>query len=177
MRAITLGIGTFAILYIPLDFMMDARGANDFIRPFHIIGLLTAVSLSVVTTSVIYRFWPLRTLLHRFLAALLFIHVTFALWAVALPLGDRIAIQKEREVKHTAFDLESISETGFGWYYWDDSGMGNWPMSILHFLQPHIFSLVWMLPFLIFVLLTFLQNRQKENQAQRDAPGATDSRA
>ncbi len=171
MRAIILGIGTCAILYIPLDLLMDARGANDFIRPFHIFGLLGSVIISVIVTSLIYRFWPLRNLLNRCLAALLFIHVSLGLWAVALPLGDYLAIQKEEQMVNDKGEISRISDMGSGWFYWDDSGMGNVPMSILHFIQPSLFCLIWMLPFVIFVSCIFLQARPKENQAQQDTPG------
>jgi hypothetical protein len=42
-----------------------------------------------------------------------------------------------------------------GWYYWEDSGMGGDPMSIWHMLLPSVFCIVWMLPFFLFVVLTF----------------------
>ncbi|NWK57763.1 hypothetical protein HW115_19245 [Verrucomicrobiaceae bacterium N1E253] len=167
MRAIILGIGTCAILYMPLDLMMDVRGANDFIRPFHIYGLLAAVLISVSVTSLIYRFWPLHNALNRSLAALLFINVTIGIWAVALPLGDYFAIQKEEQMERD--DLSAISDMGYGWFYWDDSGMGNWPMSILRLLNPSLFCLIWLLPFVIFVFSVFFHGSSVTKQAQQVA--------
>jgi len=171
MRAVTLAIGTSAMLYILLDLLMDVRGANDFIRPFHVVGLIAAVVISGIVTSSIYRYWPLRNLLNRCLAALLYVHVVLGFWAVALPVGDYVAIHKEQQMVNDESGLSAVSEMGYGWFYWDDSGMGNVPMSILDFIQPSLFCLIWMLPFLTFVLCTFLQTRPIKKQAQQDAAG------
>lgn len=153
MRAVTLGIGTFAILYIPLDMILDVRGANDLVRPFHLLCLLVTVLVSVLVMSLVSRYWKPRSLAGRLMMALSFVHVVIILWAFALPLGDRLAIRKERQ----ADNVYDFDERGPGWFYWDDSGMGNWPMNISYFVSFTWFDLVWMGMFLTFVALTFLQ--------------------
>lgn len=127
-----LSIGSMGLLWSMLDMDLDFRGANQFIRPFHVVGLLITV---VVAASV---FTALSNLGRSILASrpaqqtAMYAGLVLAVWHFVLPLGDWTAIQWERAHKAAA----EVSDTGYGWYYWDDSGMGGDPMRIGHLLRP-----------------------------------------
>lgn len=44
-----------------------------------------------------------------------------------------------------------VGEYGYGWYYWDDSGMGGDPMSVGHMLRAPI-----LFPFIPLLWLAFV---------------------
>jgi len=129
-----LSIGSVGILWSMLDFDLDIRGANLFIRPFHAVGLLATVLITAVVFEAILRIARSVVDNRPALQTLLFVVTMLAVWAFILPLGDWTAKQSERSQK-TPYQ---VGDTGYGWYYWDDSGMGGDPMTIGHILRPAI---------------------------------------
>ena len=146
MHLAILSIGSAGILWSMLDFDLDIRGANLFIRPFHAIGLLATVLITAVVFLAFLRLG--RSIIGRrpALQTLLYVATLITIWAFALPLGDWRAEQLERSQK-TPYQ---VGDTGYGWYYWDDSGMGGDPMTIGHILRPAI-----LIPVLPILWLTF----------------------
>jgi len=146
MHLAILSIGSAGILWSMLDFDLDIRGANLFIRPFHAIGLLATILITAVVFLAFLRLG--RSIIGRrpALQTLLYVVTLITIWAFALPLGDWRAEQLERSQK-TPYQ---VGDTGYGWYYWDDSGMGGDPMTIGHILRPAI-----LIPVLPILWLTF----------------------
>lgn len=127
MRLGILNIGVAALLYCMLDLILDVRGANDFIRPFHYVGILVTVTLSTLAFWTLLKLLPNKLGPYPLAQTVVYLTILLAVWHVALPLGDHFAELRERATKSTY----EVGDTGYGWFYWDDSGMGNWPMSML----------------------------------------------
>ena len=127
MHMTILSIGTLGLLWSQLDIDMDVRGANGFVRPFHALGLAATVTIAALVFHILLRFG--RSVLgHRpAFQALLYMLCVLVVWFFGLPFGDYLAETWERAHKTAA----EVGDTGYGWYYWDDSGMGNWRMSLL----------------------------------------------
>ena len=127
-----LAICTASLCLGLLEASLDMRGATVFVRPFHYYGTLITVLL------VVSIFWPLYRSIGwfrrrgTFLISILYLVLLFSAWAVALPLGDHIAIHYQR-LDPQQFTLAN-EPPGYGWFYVDDSGMGGSPMNICYLL-------------------------------------------
>jgi hypothetical protein len=137
-------ISTAALCIGLIDAMMDARGAERFVRPFHHYCTLTTVFVVCVVFWTLFRQVAFLRRRGAFVLSILFVAFLFGVWSWTLPLGDRIAIHYER-----LDPFRPPGDTGYGWFYWDDSGMGNWPMRIGYLLW------TWDRPWLLLMLLAF----------------------
>jgi hypothetical protein len=151
MRFLALVAATFAILYGALDLSLDFRGANWYIRPFHAAGVLFTAISAVGVVGVSGRWIGDRPILLT-LAHLVFI---ISIWSFVLPLGDSAAERIERKQK----SKQEVGDTGYGWYYWDDSGMGNWPMTLGRLAWANTTIPVWPICLLVFSYSFFRANR------------------
>lgn len=129
-----LSMGSVGILWSMLDFDLDIRGANLFIRPFHAAGLIITLLIAAFVFAILCRLGRSILASRPALQTLLYVILVLIIWAFALPLGDWVAEQLERSQK-TPYQ---VGDTGYGWYYWDDSGMGGDPMTIGHMIRPAI---------------------------------------
>ena len=122
-----LAICTASLCLGLLEASLDMRGADRFVRPYHYSGTLITVLIVVSTFWAFYRCvgWLRRG--GAFLLSIFFLVLLLSAWAVTLPLGDRIAIHYQRL---DPLQLIVAGDPGYGWFYWDDSGMGHWPMGI-----------------------------------------------
>ncbi|MEM6277870.1 MAG: hypothetical protein AAF733_00225 [Verrucomicrobiota bacterium] len=156
MKSLSLVAATFAFLYGALDLTMDSRGAIDFARPFHAWCAL-ATSVLIVLTLNFSRKWIGSQPLALSLSYVLFV---LLIWGIALPIGDWAAIEFEKREK----TAQQVAESGYGWYYFDDSGRGNRPMSLLRVVL-HLFSVPqWPAMFFLFAFSYF---RAVENSARK----------
>ena len=146
MHLTILSIGSVGLLWSMLDFDLDIRGANLFVRPFHAAGLLITLLIAAFVFAALLRLCRSVLAFRPASQTLLYVVSVLAVWAFFLPLGDWVAEQLEQSQKNPA----QVGDTGYGWYYWDDSGMGGDPMSIGHILRPAI-----LLPVLPILWLTF----------------------
>lgn len=91
--------------------------------------------VSVCILEIMYRVFGILQRYPWFMQWLGFIHVVMIVTFLALPLGDRLAIRHEQNQGPPIG-----GDMGYGWYYWDDSGMGGTPItgfSLLFFVaQP-----------------------------------------
>jgi len=148
-----LGIGSLGLLWAMLDSELDIRGANLFVRPYHVGGLFLTVITGVVVLALLMQLFYKRFGARPALQTTLFTLIVMLMWWQVLPLGDWLAEQVERS-RQTAAE---VGEYGYGWFYWRDSGMGGDPMSIGHMLRTSIvfpfIPLLW-LAFVYLVLRT-----------------------
>ena len=146
MHLTILSIGSVGLLWSILDFDLDIRGANLFVRPYHQVGLLLTILISILAFSALLRLGRGIFASRPALQTLLYVLSVLAVWCFVLPLGDWSAEQWERAHKTPA----EVEDVGYGWYYRDDSGMGAHPMTIAHMLRPAI-----LVPVLPILWLTF----------------------
>jgi hypothetical protein len=132
-------IALFAITNLALNSMLGAviemRGASDYIKPFHSWNMLLTSIVSVAILEIIFGLIPLARRFPWFMQWLAFVHIVMLVAFLALPFADRIAVQRER-----AQGPPMSGDMGYGWYYWDDSGMGGNPVTgfylLFFFYQP-----------------------------------------
>jgi hypothetical protein len=147
MHLAILSLGSVGILWSMLDFDLDIRGANDFVRPFHAIGLVVTILISVVVFAALLRLGRSFFLASRpALQTSVYVVSVLIVWYFFLPLGDWTAEQWERSQRTPI----QVGDWGYGWYYWSDSGMGGDPMTLGHILRPAI-----LVPVLPILWLTF----------------------
>lgn len=169
-----LSIGSIGILWSMLDLVLDIRGANLFIRPFHAVGLLATVLIAAVVFVAVLRLSRSVVDSRPALQTLLYVVTVLTVWAFALPLGHWTAEQLERSQK-TPYQ---VGDTGYGWYYWDDSGMGGDPMTIGHILRPAILIPVLPILWLTFCYLVLrlrisphnIHDNNESKRGEQDAP-------
>lgn len=143
-----LAIGTASLCLGLLEPILDVRGASPFVRPYH-----HACTL-VVAPLVVGVFWPLYRCIGwlrrrgAFLLSVFFLVLLLCVWAFMLPLGDRLAVRRQR--LDPQLSSLAIEPPGYGWFYMNDSGMGDQPM--------HVIDLIWTSrrPSLPVVLLVFV---------------------
>ena len=127
MRLAILGIGVAALLYWMLDLILDVRGASPFVRPFHTAGILLTVAAATSVFWALLRVVPTGLRRQPLALTIIYLAFIFGVWHFTLPLGDHVAELRERATR-TPYE---VGDTGYGWFYWDDSGMGNWPTTML----------------------------------------------
>lgn len=128
-RATSLFVVTFLALDSMLASVVDLRGGSEFIKPYHSWNMVFCSAVSVCILEITYRVFRI---LHSFpwlMQWLGFVHIVIIVIFLALPLGDRMAIRHERTQ-----GPPMASDMGYGWYYWDDSGMGGNPITGFHLL-------------------------------------------
>ena len=129
-----ISIGSIGLLWSMLDVDLDFRGANDFIRPFHAVGLLVTVLVAAFIFKTLCRVGSAILTSRPALQTAMYLVTSLVVWYFVLPLGDWAAVQWERAHKTAA----EVGDMGYGWNYWDDSGMGGDPMRIGHLLRSAI---------------------------------------
>ncbi|WP_265594752.1 hypothetical protein [Haloferula sp. BvORR071] len=139
-------VGTAAVCLGMLESAFELRGAVEFVKPYHKAGMLAAVGVSVVS------FWPFYRRLHLrpMLAALGFVTLLLLVWAMVLPLGDRLAVRAQ-----LAAASEPLSSEEIAWFYPGDSGMGRDPMQLWHLLWAVMFRPWLAMLFVVFLLAFF----------------------
>jgi hypothetical protein len=141
-----ISIGSTGLLWSMLDIDLDIRGADHFIRPFHAVGLLMTIFIAAFVFAALCQLGRAILTARPALQTAMYVVTVLVVWYFVLPLGDWAAVQWERAHK-TAAD---VSDVGYGWNYWDDSGMGGDPMRIGHLLRSAI-----VMPLLPLLWLTF----------------------
>lgn len=127
---IILGIGTRGLLWSHLDFLLEVRGAIDFVRPFHAASLIMTVATATFAFGLLLRRGPALLEGRPALQTGGYLFCVLAAWFFGLPFGDFLAETWERGHKMAS----EAGDTGYGWFYTEDSGMGHWPMSPGHVL-------------------------------------------
>lgn len=121
-------VALFAVTFLALDSMLGAviemRGASDYIKPFHSWNMLFTSVVSVAIFEIIFLLIRGARRFPWFMRWLAFVHVVALITFLVLPLADRVAVQRER-----AQGPPMSGDMGYGWYYWDDSGMGGNPVT------------------------------------------------
>jgi hypothetical protein len=99
---------------------LDLRGASAFIRPFHHGIALSAAVLAAVALAGIVRVFG-EVVLSRDLMAVVFTAGFLVLWMALTPYADALGVAWEERSQR------AVGDTGPGWFYPEDSGMGNRP--------------------------------------------------
>ena len=138
-RAIALFVVSFLSIDTMLQSVVETRGGSGYIKPFHSWNMAFTCAVSVIFFETIHNFVNAIRRLPWQILWLTFILITTVITFLTLPLADWIAERHERSLGEPF-----ISDMGYGWYYWDDSGMGGDPIVgayLIAFLwQPFILS-------------------------------------
>ncbi len=134
-RAISLFVISLLSYESMLLSVVDMRGGCDYIKNYHIWNMVFCCATSIILFEVVYRLIPVVRKFPWFMQWIAYAHLILAIVFIALPLADRMALRHEKAMGKP-FDAEK----GYGWYYWDDSGMGGQPITSIYliyfFLSP-----------------------------------------
>jgi hypothetical protein len=149
---------------------LDGRGACDFIRPLHYAMAASAAILSTIGLAVaVSRVSGLSRSPGPM--GMLYVSVFIVVWMILTPLADKFGVAWQRQQG----PLPPGDDQGYGWFYWDDSGMGNYPTPFFgHFLYAAFLSPFSLLPLIAvpFVILRFYPQAKAEDRKREQ--GATD---
>lgn len=121
-------VALFGITWLSLNGLVDAivdmRGGSDYVRPFHSWNMAFCAAASVLLFEILLGCFRVIRRFPWAMQALGFVHIVLIVTFFALPLGDFLAVQREK-----SRGAPILSDQGYGWYYWDDSGMGGDPIT------------------------------------------------
>ncbi len=137
--------GTTALAIMVVQTGLDIRGANRFVRPFHYGGAFITVLLAALIAELVRRWLPRLQLDAPWRAASCYLMAFLVVWWFIIPADDAVAQIVERRMRTP----QEVGDTGYGWFYYDDSGMGADPMHLLIVLIYCVFRAPWWLAALI----------------------------
>jgi hypothetical protein len=159
-----LTISSASLCFGLIDAAMDVRGASPMVRPFHYCFTLATVLVVCLTFWTVYCSFAFLRRRGTFTLSIIFVTLLMVLWAWTLPFGDTLAIHYEHLDSH-----RDPGEMGYGWYYWDDSGMGGWPMHIVYITYARFRPWLLLMFFAFYPCFFYLHKKSSELSSVKES--------